>query len=439
MRPAGALPPRARAAVAATRAVNAASRRVGAGSGTVLGGWVGLAVEPHLLERLAAGRDVALVSGTNGKTTTTRLLVVAVAEGGRPVVTNATGSNMPQGHVAALAGGLPGAAAVLEADEGYVPALVAELHPAVVALLNLSRDQLDRTNEVRMVAGRWRQALGAAPATTVVANADDPLVVWGASAAARVVWVGAGLGWRMDAAGCPACEGRIDFAGARGWACTCGFARPALDVWMAHDADDGAGTTAVFADGRRVPVVLGIPGRFNEANAVVAAAAAEVLGVPAGRALALMARVDEVAGRFAVRDVHGVPTRLMLAKNPAGWAELLDLVCPGEGPVVVGINARVADGKDPSWLWDVAFERLRGRPVVATGERCRDLAVRLRYAEVPHRTVEDPARAVRMASELAAAGPAGPAGPAGADGAGAGVRVDFIGNYTAFHDLLAGS
>ena len=111
----------------------------------------------------------------------------------------------------------------------------------------------------------------------------------------------------------------------------------------------------------------------------------------------------------------------MLAKNPAGWAELLALVCPGTTPVVVSINARVADGRDPSWLWDVPFEKLAGRMVVATGERCRDLAVRLRYAEVDHTTMADPLAAVAAAGREA-------------EGDG---RVEFIGNYTAFHDLLA--
>jgi lipid II isoglutaminyl synthase (glutamine-hydrolysing) len=406
------LPGRSRLARAATRGVNAVSRRLGLGGGTVIGGRAGLAVDPRLLERLAAGRPLALVSGTNGKTTTTRLLAEAL---GGPVVTNATGSNMPAGHVAALAAGLPAAPAVLEVDEGYLPGLVGTLGPRVVVLLNLSRDQLDRTSEVRMVAGRWRRALAGATGTTVVANADDPLVVWGAGEAPEVVWVGAGLGWRLDAVGCPACEGRIEFA--EGWACACGFARPRPTVEVADDA-----TTAVFADGRRLGVALAIPGRFNRANAVMAAAAAEAMGVPAAAALATMATVGEVAGRFRTRSVGGHETRLMLAKNPAGWAELLGLVCPGTAPVVVSINARVADGRDPSWLWDVPFEVLAGRPVVATGERCFDLAVRLRYAEVDHATVRDPVAAVAAAAGRSVR---------------AGERVEFIGNYTAFFDLLA--
>jgi UDP-N-acetylmuramyl tripeptide synthase len=147
--------------------------------------------------------------------------------------------------------------------------------------------------------------------------------------------------------------------------------------------------------------------------------AAADLGVPVEDGLAAMAAVEEVAGRFATAVIGGVTTRLLLAKNPAGWSELLDLVAPGSGPVVVGINARVADGRDPSWLWDVAFERLAGHPVVATGDRCRDLAVRLAYAEVAHQTIRRPAQAVRCAGRIAG-----------------GARVEFIGNYTAFGDLL---
>jgi len=418
------LGPRARVAVGATRAVNAVSRQLRLGSGTVIGGRAGLALDPGLLGRLAAGRTVAIVSGTNGKTTTTRLLAVALAAdaGTESVVTNSTGSNMPAGHVAALAAGPRRGPVVLEVDEGYVPGLVAAIAPGAVVLLNLSRDQLDRTSEVRMVAGRWRAALGDAPSTTVVANADDPLVTWGAGTASRVVWVAAGLGWRLDAVGCPACEGTIVFGEDGAWSCSCGFARPTVDVALVAGPDGEV--QSEWTDGRLLPVVLGIPGRFNRANAVMAAAAAEALGVPADRAFLAMSTVDEVAGRFTVPTIGGVPTRLMLAKNPAGWVELLDLVRGGDAPVVVGINARVADGRDPSWLWDVPFEELRGRPVVATGERCRDLSVRLRYAEVAHETVRHPVEAVRRA---AAAGAGTDAGTA---------RVEFIGNYTAFHDLL---
>jgi UDP-N-acetylmuramyl tripeptide synthase len=126
-----------------------------------------------------------------------------------------------------------------------------------------------------------------------------------------------------------------------------------------------------------------------------------------------MSSVGTVAGRYQVIEVDGVKVRLLLAKNPAGWAETLDLIRPAPLPVVIGINARVADGRDPSWLWDVPFERLRGRLVIATGDRGRDLAVRLRYGDVEHRFVPDYRKAVR------------------ATGAS---HIDLAGNYTSFQD-----
>jgi len=400
-----AVPLRTRAARRATLAVGALSRRLHLGSGSVVGGRVGLALEPRLLERLGRDRPVVLVTGTNGKTTTTRLLVAAL--GGRDAVaTNAAGSNLPAGLVAALAAAPPRRPAVLEVDEGYLGRVVAAVRPQVAVLLNLSRDQLDRVSEVRMVAARFRAALADFDGT-VVANADDPLVVWAASTAPKVVWVGAGQLWRSDAVGCPACDGEIVFADDGDWWSDCGLRRP-VPALVLHDDD------AVTAAGEHVALALALPGRCNRANAVVAAAAAGELGAELGAALGAMAGVDAVEGRFATVEYGPVRVRLLLAKNPAGWTELLELLHGGDAPVVIGINARVADGHDPSWLWDVDFEQLRGRTVVATGERAADLAVRLRYAGVEHVTVPDQLRA------LVQRGPG---------------RVEYVGNYTAFQDL----
>jgi len=129
--------------------------------------------------------------------------------------------------------------------------------------------------------------------------------------------------------------------------------------------------------------------------------------------------VRAVAGRYQVLNVSGARVRLLLAKNPAGWAEALDLLRPPPSPVVVGINAGVADGRDPSWLWDVPFDRLDGRLVVATGDRGRDLAVRLRYAEVRHTYEPDYRRAVALAATgVTARQP----------------EVDLVANYTSFQD-----
>jgi UDP-N-acetylmuramyl tripeptide synthase len=402
---------RARSAVAALKVTNAASRALGRGQGTVAGGRVGLRLDPGLLGALATGRELALVSGTNGKTTTTALLVAALGAEGEAVLSNSTGSNMPAGHVAALAAAPGILRGVLEVDEGYLGQVLEATGARVVVLLNLSRDQLDRMSEVRMLAERWRTALAAAPSCAVVANADDPLVVFAAGSAAIPIWVAAGLAWREDAVGCPACGGRICFEEG-GWHCErCELARPKPDWWLEGDL--------ARSGDRLLPLRLALPGAFNRDNALLALAAAAQLGVDVEMAASAMGTVVDVGGRFVVTELAGSPVRLMLAKNPAGWAALLDLVATAPAPVVVSINARTADGLDPSWLWDVPFGRLAGRRVLATGERFRDLSVRLAYAGVEHTCAEDPLEAVR----LAAAGAEGP--------------VDVIGNYTAFHELLA--
>jgi UDP-N-acetylmuramyl tripeptide synthase len=247
------------------------------------------------------------------------------------------------------------------------------------------------------------------------------MVAFAAAVAPEVRWVGAGQVWHDDAVGCPACGGRIAFADDGGWACDrCDFARP--DVGARVDDDE-----LVLADGTRHPIRIGLPGGFNRANAGMAAVAAAVMLDTAGEgdvdtALGRLDGVTEVAGRFSTVARSGHPVRLLLAKNPAGWTaifDLLDETGDPDGGVVLSVNARTADGLDTSWLWDVPFERLAGRAVVATGERRLDLAVRLRYAEVEHAVVDGPVAAIDHAATRS---------PEGA-------RLEFLGNYTAFADL----
>ncbi len=438
-RPPAALSPRASVASGALRLSNRLSRALGRGSGTVAGGRVGLALDPGLLATLASGKRVALVTGTNGKTTTTRLLVAAVSSPvGPPPASNDTGANMPAGHLSALVEAPASTSAILEVDEGYLERLVTETQPRVVVLLNLSRDQLDRISEVRMLADRWRSTFsllaasggmvgdGSGPDTVVVANTDDPMVAYAAEAAPTVRWVGAGQVWRNDAVGCPKCGGRITYGTEGTWSCDrCAFARPDPEVWL--DGDD-----LMTSAGERLPIDLMLPGRFNRANAAMAAiAAVELIGGDLGPVLARISSVSQVAGRFSVAQRMGRQVRLLLAKNPAGWTAISDLLeedGASPSPVVLSVNARVADGFDTSWLWDVPFERLAGRLVVATGERRLDLAVRLRYAGVAHVVVADPLAALDRAIQLAGA----PDGNGSSPGC---HRIDFIANYTAFAEL----
>ena len=427
----GKLPLRARLATTVAGAAGRFSRLSGRGDGSVIGGVVGLRMEPDLLRLLAADRQIVLVTGTNGKTTTTRLITAALGALGQEVASNAFGANMEAGLISAL-GRLPNAPfAVLEVDERHLPAIMRATSPRVIALLNLSRDQMDRAAEIWLVARRWREALAQAPECHVVANADDPLIAWAAAAAQRVTWVAGGQRWHEDSWCCPECGSHLR-RDDLGWRCgECSFARPAtrwvLDdgstdlgggagVIGSADVRGGAGAKGSVVDsgGRVRELSLTLPGRANRSNAVIALAVAELFGVDMDQALPLLRQVTSVAGRYTQIERGGRMLRLLLAKNPAGWLEAFDVLARPPTPVLLAVNAQGPDGKDTSWLWDVDYRVLRGRPVLVAGERRLDLAVRLEADQVAFELVGGVDEAVHLVP------------PGG---------LDVIANYTAFQQI----
>lgn len=376
------------------------SRRLGRGSGTVVRGRVALAVAPDALTQLAAGRRTIVVTGTNGKSTTTRLVAAAL---GGDVATNSGGANMAPGILTALDESRSGTA-VLETDELHVPSVLRSTRPQVILTLNLTRDQLDRTHEVSRTAQVWARAFRERP-IRVVANAADPHVV-DAALAGRPLWVDPGLRWTEDASVCPRCGHILQWSRAGRWSSVCGFEMPDPDYTLTPRG-------VRLRDGREIPFTLELPGEVNRGNAVFAIAVADLLGVPPEQAAARLAGVEEVDGRYSTLQLGRRPATLFLAKNPAGWAAALSMI--EEGSVLaVGINARIADGTDTSWLYDVPFERLAGRFVGATGDRRDDLAVRLHYAGA-HPVVD--VDLVRLAATL-------PEGP-----------LVVAANYTAFREM----
>jgi lipid II isoglutaminyl synthase (glutamine-hydrolysing) len=400
------LPMRARVATTVGGAAATVSRLAGKGDGSVIGGIIGLRLAPDLLSLLAVGRQVILVTGTNGKTTTTKLITAALAPLGGEIASNIYGANMEAGLTSALSRAPDARVAVLETDEKYIPAMIKATRPRAVVLLNLSRDQMDRAAEIWLLARRWREALGSAPDCQVVANADDPLVAWAASSARRVTWVAAGQRWREDSWCCPHCGAHLRRDGDN-WSCReCGLRRPPVS-WMLHDNE------VIDASGRRTQLELALPGRANRSNAVIALAVAEAFGVPIAQALHELRTVTSVAGRYTQVNRRGCNIRLLLAKNPAGWLEALDVMAPPPTPILLSVNAQGPDGKDTSWLWDVDFRRLRGRPVLVGGERKLDLAVRLEADEVAFRLVSDIDEAVEAALTVAP-------------------NLEVLANYTAF-------
>src|SRR5580692_3795965 len=354
------LPLRARLATSIGGAAGRVSRITGRGDGSVIGGVLGLRVEPDLLRLLAEDRQIVLVTGTNGKTTTTRLISAALSALGQDVASNAFGANMEAGLASALGRAPEAPYAVLETDERYLPAVIKSTRPRVVVLLNLSRDQMDRAAEIWLVARRWRQALAETEGCLVVANADDPLIAWTASLAPRVTWVAAGQRWMEDSWCCPECGSHLR-RDELGWRCgECKFARPPTR-WVLND------DTVIDESGQVHELALSLPGRANRSNAVVALAVAAYFGAAVEQALPLLRTVRSVAGRYTQVQRNGRNVRLLLAKNPAGWLEALDVLAPPPGPVLLGVNAQIPDGKDTSWLWDVDYRVLRGRHVLVTG------------------------------------------------------------------------
>lgn len=360
----------------AVRTVNLLSRFASRGSGTVIGGRVGLAIAPDLLAHLSRGRNVVLVSGTNGKTTTTAM--IAVGWGGA-VATNDTGSNMPEGLIAALVAS-KSPSVVLEVDEAWLSDVARATRPRVITLLNLSRDQLDRANEVRQIAERWRALLADLGDVTVVANANDPLVVYAAELAANVAWCDVPTPWTTDAVSCPRCTKPLTFADGSWWS-DCGFAKPQVLA-----TTDGG---PLIVQGTPLEMDLQLPGAFNEANAAMALTSLSYVGVGLQGALERVNALSSVAGRFSLRRWRGYTLRLLLAKNPAGFSSMLLTLKDDGADVWLAINARIADGRDPSWLYDVPFESLRGHRVYCFGDRRLDVATRLDYANVAYVVVTD--------------------------------------------------
>lgn len=400
--------PRTAFALELGRMVSALSCRLGIGSGGVIGGRLALALQPRALHRLVEGKSVVMVTGTNGKTTTTRMVAEALRTRGE-AVSNATGANMLDGHVAALMASPHAPYAALEVDELHLARVTEQFAPAVIILLNLSRDQLDRVGEIRSVEHSLRNALKRVPGTHVIANRDDPNIVSAAFDHPYVRWISGGSRWQHDAMNCPRCGTSIPDANQE-WRCACGLTRPQTH-WSVTE------TGLVGPDHEHHELTLRLPGRVNRINAAFALAAALELGGSRETALSRIGALVEANGRYGRIVLGGRAVRLLLAKNPASWLEMLDLVSDHTRPLILVVNSREADGHDVSWLWDIDFGLLKDRTVTVSGDRASDLAVRLRYAGV----------SCEVAPTVEGALEAGP------DDA----IPDVVANYTAFRDLFA--
>ena len=415
--------------VAAARAAGRLSRLARRGGGTTIPGKLLWTLDPSAVERLAGRLPLgsALVSATNGKTTTTAMAAEILRPRTR-LAHNAAGANLVSGVASALVAARDDAElGLFEVDEGALPEVARRLRPRAVALGNLFRDQLDRWGELELVAGRWRRAVDELPAAAaVIVNGDDPQVGDLARGRTRAVVFGlddtrhaSPLPHAADSKWCVRCGTPYTYTAAYvghlgDYVCpTCGHARPPLDV-VARAIELGGLDTVTFdlvtPDWER-RVQLRLPGLYNVYNAVAAAALVRELGASADEIVSGLEAFDAAFGRFERIAVGERMLVVLLVKNPAGANEVVRTLVTGGAPslAVVALNDAIADGQDVSWIWDVDWEPLLDRleRAVVTGTRAEELALRFTYAGFDQAAIEvvpDLAEALDRGLELTPAG-----------------------------------
>jgi UDP-N-acetylmuramyl tripeptide synthase len=410
--------------VAAARGVGVLSRRAGRG-GTSLPGRVLLRLEPHAMRELAGRLPAgsAVISATNGKTTTAAMVASILGRGGVRLVHNRAGANMAGGVATALIDG-DGDLGLFEVDEFWLDRVVPDLHPRAMLLANLFRDQLDRYGELETIADRWAAVVAATPDSALVLNADDPLVADLGRNRADAIYIGVeddsvaleGMAHASDSKHCRRCGAPYVYDAiylghlGRYHCPNCDARRPDPVIAATRvvlDGTRGADVTLRTPQGT-VDVRLPLPGLYNVYNALAAAGLALALGATLEDVAAGLAEVEAAFGRAETVQLGARELTLLLVKNPAGANEVLRTLTldEGEHDLLAILNDNVADGRDVSWVWDADVEVLapRVRRVTCSGTRAAELALRFKYAGVPVERIAVQPELERALDEAAAAG-----------------------------------
>ena len=405
------------AKLTAARAVGAASRASGRGGGTTLPGRMLLRLAPDALARLGGRlqRGTTIVSATNGKTTTAGMIAAALAADGRRPVHNRAGSNMTWGVATALLE-QQGDEGLFEVDEAWLPQVASALDPSLIVLGNLFRDQLDRYGEMEALAEEWSKTVAARSGRTrFVLNADDPAVAdLGRDGDGNPRQGIAYFGIEDDSQALPELQHAFDakhcrrcghpyaydraFVGHLGhYSCpNCGANRPAPGVAATkiHLRGMAGSDMTLRIPGGEIDLRLPVPGLYNVYNALAAVATSLELGVSPETIAGGLSTMRAAFGRVETIAVDSTQLSILLIKNPAGANEVLrTLLLEADGEKLdlwIGLNDRIADGRDVSWVWDADFELLSTavRRVTCTGTRAPEMALRLKYAGWPAEAIE---------------------------------------------------
>lgn len=400
-------------AVAACKAARALMRLRGSG-GTALPGKAAMVFAKNILEKTSEGMEIIVVTGTNGKTTTCRMLEHAVTSTGKDCLANKSGANLLSGVTAEITcnatwTGKPKTHyAVIECDEGALHQVVPLIHPKVIVVTNLFRDQLDRYGEITHTRDAIRKGIKLVPEATIVLNADDSLV---ASLAEdipnRVVWYGCNvpLGDQKDveisdAKYCLHCGTAYEYrwhtyAHLGAFYCPkCGYARQDPDAAITKVLEaDAKGTRILLGlkdqkmgELKESEVLIGLPAPYNMYNALAAITGGMEFGLSLQEITDSLSDVHSSFGRMETFELGGKTVQMILVKNPAGCNQALGYVgsLDEDRCLIFALNDRTADGHDISWIWDADYEVLAGdtriKKIYVTGDRAEDMQLRLKYA-----------------------------------------------------------
>lgn len=408
-------------AIAACKLTRQALRLLHRG-GTALPGKAALLFDPKILEKVSAGMEIIVVTGTNGKTTTCGMLEGALRDAGRPCLSNKSGANLLSGVTAELtcnttwSGKAKTRYAVIECDEGALKQVVPLIRPKVIVVTNLFRDQLDRYGEVMHTLEEIRTGVLRSPGSILCLNADDSLTGSLAQDVPNpVVRYGFDIpaGEQKDPAlsdarycircGAPYSYHYHTYAHLGGFYCPkCGYSRPQADAAVTQILEmnqagtccrvrlpeDGwtPGTGHGCADRYEMEITVGLPAVYNLYNAMAAVCACAAFGLSAKESALSLKAVHSSFGRMETFTVGKTSLQMILVKNPAGCTQALEYLASAEKPcrALLCLNDRTADGHDISWIWDADYEKICKDPglteIVVSGDRAEDMQLRLKYA-----------------------------------------------------------
>jgi UDP-N-acetylmuramyl tripeptide synthase len=386
--------------------------------GTALAGKVALKIYPDVIRVLAKNFKIIMVTGTNGKTTTVRIIGQILKENRLKYITNKSGANLASGIATTFLdsvnffGNCVSSIALLEIDEAAFGAIDGKINPYILVVTNFFKDQLDRHGKLYSLLKGIRQGIEKMPKTKLVLNADDSLCVsLSKDTNTEVLFFG------MDNAACSLSENRV-FTDASfclyckskyeytnyvyghlgGFKCPqCGYSRPDSQVTCLKVEKRTSSYSQILMEVKQPDAVpstvtakVNMPGVYNIYNALGAAACGIMLELPLETITDALSSFESGFGRMETIDVGSRSIKITLVKNPTGFNQVLDLLVTGEDKMNIAfvINDKEGDGKDVSWLWDVNFEKLRHiqnriNNFYTSGTRALDMAVRLKYADIP--------------------------------------------------------